>query len=123
MREPLPEWGPAERQARLCLNAMRLELEPSIAQDIITNVLAAFEELRRAAPVAPSGAEAGERNRTEAAALVRALLCHEASTAALHFVKIGGATVSRYEALKWAASEVEKFARAATPAPRRGAAT
>jgi hypothetical protein len=46
MKEPLPEWGPAEREARLALNCMRLELEPSIAQDIIDRVLAAFAELR-----------------------------------------------------------------------------
>jgi hypothetical protein len=42
----LPEWGPKECDARKALNCVRLELEPSVAQDLIGSVLAAFAELQ-----------------------------------------------------------------------------
>ncbi len=47
MNEPLPEWGPQERDARLALNCLRLELTPDVANDLIGKVLAAFEEIRK----------------------------------------------------------------------------
>lgn len=46
MKEPLPEWGPAECEARKALNCVRYELAPDIAQDVIDRVLTAFAELR-----------------------------------------------------------------------------
>ena len=48
MKEPLEEWGPKEREARKALNCIRLELPTTVAHDLITCVLKAFEELRNA---------------------------------------------------------------------------
>jgi len=47
MKEPLPEWGPEERDARLALNCLRLEVSPDVANDVIKKVLSAFEEIRK----------------------------------------------------------------------------
>jgi hypothetical protein len=55
MMEPMPEWGPAEREARRVLNALRLELPPAVANDAIALVLAAFAELRVGVPRADTG--------------------------------------------------------------------
>jgi hypothetical protein len=45
MKVPLESWGPKEREARKALNCIRLELPTTVAQDLITCVLEAFEEI------------------------------------------------------------------------------
>jgi hypothetical protein len=60
MKEPLPEWGPAERNARLALNCLRYEVAPAVANDLIGAVLAAFAELRGAVSPSAWPCECGE---------------------------------------------------------------
>lgn len=46
MKKPLPEWGPAEIQARKALNCLRYEVAEDIANDVIGHCIAAFQEIR-----------------------------------------------------------------------------